>query len=567
MSFQHTDSIALSELEGRAPTHSDLESRGITSSKEKDFKEDVKETVADSPVDSDVLIRDGVQRKLGQRHIQMIAIAGTIGTGLFLGSGGALHTAGPLGALLAYVIVGTVTYSMICSLGEMTSFAPISGTFPHYAARWVDPALGFAVGWNFWYQSVTSIPTEITAATILLTFWDENINNQKIYTAVICVAVISINIFGVRAFGESEFIFSIIKILLIIALLIAGLIIDLGGGPSGERIGFRYWRNPGPFNRAGLVESNIATDQFLAFVQIFVQAAFSFGGMEAIAIAASETESPRRNVAKAIGRVFWRILIFYVFGILMIGMLVAYDDPALLTDTGNAAQSPFVIAMDRAGVKVFPHIINAAVFTSAFSAGNTTLYSSSRILYGLALRGQAPRFLTYCTKRGLPLFAVLISSSFAFLSFMRVSKGSEGVFEWLVNIVTIGSLISWLTINVTFLFFRRGMIAQGIDMRKNVYHNRYQPWLALWGVLWLSMFILVNGYAVFFQWNTTDFLVAYINIPIFAALYFGYKIIMRTKIWKPHEMDLITGIPSIEETELPREPPHTIGGKIAAVLF
>ncbi|KAG6909370.1 hypothetical protein DXG01_000809 [Tephrocybe rancida] len=361
----------------------------------------------------------------------------------------------------------------------MTTHAPISGTFPHYgeifqlpgglradevfiAARWVDPALGFAVGWNYFYSNAISTPSEISAAVLLLSFWDENKNHVAIYTAVIVVLMIAINIFGVRWFGESEFIFSLIKISLITGLILAGLAIDLGGGPTKDRIGFRYWKHPGALSGAGLV-SNVNTDRFLGILTVLIQAAFSFQGMELVAVAASETESPRRNIKKAVRRVFWRIFIFYFLGILMIGMLVAYDDPALLAGSGTAAQSPFVIAMNRAGVK--------------------------------------------------------------------------------------------------------GMKSQGMDVKNNYYHSPLQPYLAYWGVFWTLFFVLVNGFSVFFDFDAGDFLTSYLNIPIFVGLYLGYKLTKRTHVWKPEEMDFVTGIPSLEETELPEVPPKNTWQRIAGIIF
>jgi amino acid transporter len=300
---------------------------------------------------------------------------------------------------------------------------------------------------------------------------------------------------------------------------------------------------------------------------VIVQAAFSFQGMELVAIAASETESPRRNIAKAVRRVFYRILIFYMLGILVTGMLVPYTDDDLLQETGNAAQSPYVIAMTRAGIQVLPSIINAAVFTSAFSAGNSFLFCSSRILYGLALRGQAPRVFAKCTKNGLPIVAILTASAFSFLSFMNVTASSEQVFVWFVNLTTIGGFFAWWSINITFLQYYRGKKAQGFDRTKMVYYSKLQPWLSIWGVFWCSLFIIINGFAVFFDFNAPDFLVAYLNVPLFFSLYFGYKIIKRTKIWKPHQMDFVTGVPSHEETEKPEVPPVTFWQKVAAVLF
>lgn len=169
----------------------------------------------------------------------MIAIAGTIGTGLFFASGLALKHAGPLGALLAYALVGSVAYASLCSFCEMTTWAPISGTFPHFAERWVDPALGFAVGWNYFYTNAISTAVEIKAAVILMTYWDKNNHHAAYYTIAIVVLICSLNLFGVRWFGEAEFVFSTIKIMLIIVLLIVGLVIDLGGGSDHDRIGFR----------------------------------------------------------------------------------------------------------------------------------------------------------------------------------------------------------------------------------------------------------------------------------------------------------------------------------------
>jgi amino acid transporter len=195
-----------------------------------------------------------------------------------------LQGAGPLGALIAYALVGTVAYSSLCAIGEMTTWAPISGTFPHFAARWVDPALGFAVGWNYFYSNAISTPVEITAAVLLLSLWDTNTGPAHVagYTTVLCVLVCLVNIFGVRYFRESEFIFSLIKLTLIIVLIIAGLVVDLGGGPDHQRIGFAFWKNPGAVAGAGLEPDHINLDRFLGILGVLVQAAFSFQGMELV---------------------------------------------------------------------------------------------------------------------------------------------------------------------------------------------------------------------------------------------------------------------------------------------
>jgi amino acid transporter len=523
--------------------------------------------VADGKHQFDVASIDLVQRRLKQRHVQMIAIAGTLGTGLFLGSGKALSGAGPVGALIAYALVGSVAYSSLCSIGEMTSHAPISGTFPHFAARWVDPALGFAVGWNYFYTNVITVPVEITGAQILITYWDSNPNHAGIYTAIIIVFACATNIFGVRYFGEAEFMFSLIKLTMITGLILVGLVIDLGGGPDHHRLGFQYWKNPGILAGAQLEPQHVSLDRFLGILNVLVQASFSFQGMELVAIAASETENPRRNIAKAVRRVFFRILIFYILGIFITGLIVPYNDPNLLQSTGTAAQSPYVIAMTNAGIKVLPSIINAGVMTSAFSAANSFLFCSSRILYGLALRGQAPKIFARCTSSGLPLIAVGFSSIFAFLALMNIKSGSATVFNWFVNLSTVGGFFGWGSINLTYIFFHRGMKAQGIDRTKLYYWNHLQPWLSIWGLCWCIFFILINGFEIFWGFTAAGFLTAYVNIPLFFGLYFGYKIVKKTEVWKPEDMDFVTGIPSPEETEGPYYPPEGFWQKLAAILF
>ncbi|CAE6459590.1 unnamed protein product [Rhizoctonia solani] len=509
---------------------------------------------------------DQVQRRLKQRHVQMIAIAGTIGTGLFLGSGKALARAGPAGALLAYIHVGSIAYSSLCAVGEMTCFAPISGSFPHFAARWVDPAFGFAVGWNYFYTQCITVPVEVTAAQIILTFWDQSHTRGIAYTAIIIVLMCSINLFGVRYFGESEFFFAIIKLSLITGLILVGLVIDLGGGPDGDRRGFRYWKNPGAFNTY-LVDEPVSLGRFLALVGVLIQAAFSFQGMELVAIAASETENPRRNIAKAVRRVFYRIVVFYILGILVTGMIVPYNNPDLLQDTGTSAQSPYVIAIHLAKIKALPHIINACVFTSAFSAGNSFLFTASRILYGLAVRGQAPRIFTRCTKGGLPIVSVGFCSLFSLLAFMNVNTDGATVFNWLVNLTTIGGFFTWWSINITYVRFYQGLRAQGIDRKKFIYFSGLQPYLSYWGIFWTGLIIIINGFAVFFDFNASDFITCYINIPIFFALFIGWKLFKKTRFWKIQDMDFSTGIPTIEETEAPEVPPKNFGEKLFNIIF
>jgi amino acid transporter len=257
--------------------------------------------------------------------------------------------------------------------------------------------------------------------------------------------------------------FAALKILLIVGLIVAGIVVDLGGSPNGDRIGFRYWKNPGPFNEY-IVPGN--TGKFLGFWSSLISAAYSYANIQVVAIAGAETKNPRVIIPNAIRMTFWRVLIFYVVSILIVGMLVPSNDPNLGISTGDAQQSPFVIAFQRAGIKVLPSIINAIVCTSAFSCGSACVFLASRTLYGLAEDEQAPKFLLRTNRFGTPYFAVGASLIFMPLVYLSLGSNSSVVFGWFVNITTIAGLIGWLVIEITYLRFYYALKVQGIDRER-----------------------------------------------------------------------------------------------------
>ncbi|KAJ7765332.1 amino acid permease/ SLC12A domain-containing protein [Mycena metata] len=525
-------------------------------------------------VDVNTGLYDGLQRDMKQRHVQMIALAGTLGTGLFLGSGKAIAHAGPAGALLAYMHVGTICYCMLMSLGEIMCYMPISGGYIHFAARFIDPAMGFALGWLQWYGGIIALPTEIISATLIIGFWDSGPEGAGMakshlagYLALLLFLCAAVNFLGVRWFGESEFAFAIIKISLVIGCIISGLVIDLGGGPGHHRIGFRYWKEPGAFAQY-LVPGN--TGVFLGWFQTLLQAAFAYLGMESLAITAAEVKNPRHALAKAVRRVFYRILMFYIFGILVVGMLVPSDDKNLLQSTGTAASSPFVLAMTRVDLKLCSKaVINAGVLTSAFSAGNSALYGSSRIIYGLALRGQAPRVLAKTTKSGLPIVSLASSAIWMLLSYMALTNGASTVLNWLSNLTSILGFCTWGIISWTYIRFYHGLQAQGIDRTKFVYWNRFQPYPAYWALAWSIIIIVFNGWSVFIHghWSVSDFIIAYINLPIFGILYVVYKVVRKSKMVAPEDMDFHSNVPPPETLDFDEPEPTTFWGKLWAWLF
>jgi len=496
-----------------------------------------------------------LHRQLKNRHIAMISIGGVIGTGLFLGTANSLQNGGPLGLLLGYLIVGTICYSVMISLGEMIAYLPIPGGHIKLAERFVDGAFSFTMGWNYWYNWTIILPAELSAAAVLVNFWDKNTKLNSLWIIICLIVVVSINFLGAGAYGEAEFIFASIKVITIVGLLILGMILDLGGGPDGDRIGFRYWENPGPFVQFHGISG--AWGRFLGLWAVMTQAAFSFIGTEIVAIAAGEAKNPRRNLPKAIRRVYIRILLFYIGGVFIIGLLVPSNDPNLGLGKGTAAASPFVIAIKRSGIKVLPHIINGCLLTSAWSAASSDMYTSSRALYGLAVAGNAPAIFMRTNRRGLPWVALMVSTVFAFLAFMGVQSGSGKVFGWFANMTAVAGLMSWFGISVTYIRFYAGTKAQGLDRLTLPYYSNLQPYAAWYGAISCLIICFFSGWTVFLKdnWDTATFVTNYFPLALFPILYVGAKWWKRTSMLDPSEMDFHSGLAEIEADTYDEPPP------------
>ncbi|RAL64634.1 hypothetical protein DID88_001667 [Monilinia fructigena] len=384
-----------------------------------------------------------LQRRLKSRHLQMIAIGGTIGTGLFIGSGSAIASSGPAGALIAYAFVGTLVYSVMMSLGEMATFIPIPGAFTLYAARFVDPSLGFAMGWIYWFSWAITYALELTATGLIIQYWAPQLN-IGIFIGVFWVVITGVNFLPVSFFGEIEFWFSLIKVITVLGFLIFGICIDAGAGKQGY-LGFHNWGHPGAF-APYLINPENQSPNSSDFGLYLSKQDFHTKELNWWVFAAGETENPRKNVPAAIRKTFFRILFFFVGTIFFIGLLVPYDNPQLLSGGSDAAASPFVIAAKLAGIKTLPGLINAVLLFVVLSAANSNVYSGSRILVGLAEGQCAPRFFLKTSKSGVPYYAVAFSAAFGLLAFMNESAGGGTAFEWLQNISSVAGFISWACI-------------------------------------------------------------------------------------------------------------------------
>ena len=466
----------------------------------------------------------------------------------------------------------------------MFCYLPLKGaSIPYFVSRFVEPSLAFADGWNYWYAYAILVAAEATAGAIVLQYWT-TVVPVGVWIAIILIVILILNIIAVGFFGEAEFWFASIKLITIIGLIIVSIVIFFGGGPNEDRLGFRYWKTENGWSAFNPYLVSGSTGRFLAYWTAFVKAGFAFiTSPELIALASGETMAPRRNIPKAARRYVWRLAIFYGLGSLAIGVIVPRNNNRLLSPQSNAAASPFVIGIQLAGIHVLNHIINAAILTSAWSAGNAFVYSGSRVLYSMALNGQAPWVFKYTTKRGVPWAAVLFTWAFGCLAFLNVSQNGANVFQWFSNISTISGFIAWIVIFITYLRFRKAMIFNNM-FDQLPYKTSLQPYATYFVLLIISVLTLTNGFQVFFpsEWSVANFLAAYITIPIFLALYLGHKIYFATVqalkgeswdgtqksgsfakrwfssiIWatKMSEIDVMTGKREMDELEALDEPP------------
>ncbi|KAH7220483.1 amino acid permease/ SLC12A domain-containing protein [Fusarium redolens] len=496
-----------------------------------------------------------LHRRLNNRQIQLIAAGGSIGTALFISIGGGLAKGGAGNLLICYIFYSLILALVNNSIAEMSTYMPVAGGFIRLAGNWVDDALGFMAGWNFFLYEALLIPFEITALTSVIAFWDPDTLNPG-PTAGVCAAVIAayafINVLAVGFYGEFEFWLSGGKIVLIFILFAFTFVTMCGGNPAHDAYGFRHFAS-------GSFSTYLSTGpkgHFEGFLAALFSAGFTIVVPEYISMVSAEAQRPSIYIRNAFKTVYYRFCIFFVFGALAVGISSAHDDPKLTEiyfgsgGTGNAASSPYVIAMQNLGISGLPHVVNFLILTSIFSAGNTYTYAATRALYSLALAGRAPRFLTYCNRRGIPVWCFCVTMLFPFLSFLQCANGSAEVLNWLVSIVTGGALINFLVISITFINYYKACVAQGVDRKTRPYYGYFQPYGAYIALAVQTLIILTYGYYAFRPtWSTEIFFQNYSMQILAVVLFVGWKLVKRTRYVRPIEVDLVWERPEIDAYE------------------
>ncbi|GMA61343.1 gamma-aminobutyrate permease [Alicyclobacillus fastidiosus] len=409
----------------------------------------------------------------------------------------------------------------------MATHIPSAGSFELYATRFVDPALGFAMGWNYWLGWATTIPAELSAGSLVMKYWFPH-SSPILWSSIFLIIMLLLNIFSARGYAEGEYWFSIIKVATIIVFIILGLAMIVGI-IGGHAVGFHNFDLGGtPFHGG-----------FLSFFSVFLVAGFSFSGTELVALTSGESAHPKKNVPRAVRQIFWRILIFYVIAIFIIGMIVPYTDPSLLKASSNIAVSPFTLVFERAGLAMAAAVMNAVILTSVLSCGNASLYASSRMLWALAKEGKAPRMFAKVNSKGVPMNSLILATIIGALAFLSSLYGSGVVYTWMLNATGLTVFIAWLGVSLSHYRFRKAYIAQGKDLNKLVYKAKGYPVGPMFAVFLCTVCILGQGYSAFTSGpiNWVGVIATYCGIPIFLVLWLGYKIIKKTKVVSLMECD------------------------------
>ena len=471
-----------------------------------------------------------LQRRLHSRHLAMIAIGGAIGTGLFLASGKTISQAGPGGAIVAYGLIGLMVFLLMQSLGEMSTYLPVAGSFGEYGTRFISPSFGFAAGWNFWFNWAITVAAELAAAALVMKFWFRDTPGWM-WSAIFLTLLVLLNALSARAYGEGEFWFALIKVVTVVVFLVLGVLI-IFGIMGGKSPGFENWtKGEAPFVDGGL-----------GILAIFMVAGFSFQGTELVAVAAGETEDPEQTVPKAIRTIFWRILLFYIGTIAVIGFLVSYMDPNLLrNDETDVAYSPFTLVFDRAGIAAAASVINAVILTSILSAGNSGLYASTRMLYALSRQGNAPAFLGRTNSRGVPVPALAVTAAIGAACFVSFLIGDDATYTWLVNASGLAGFITWMGVAWSHYKFRKAFLAQGHSLEELPYRAKWYPAGPLLAMAMCAIVIVGQSYEAFDAEKGLDVMTLlshYFWLPLFLGVWAIHKLVTRAPKVQPIEADL-----------------------------
>jgi len=442
-----------------------------------------------------------LHRALKNRHIQMIAIGGAIGVGLFLGSAQAIHKAGP-GLVVSYAVGGVVIFFIMRALGELLLYRPVSGSFATYADEFVGPWAGFMTGWSYWFMWVVVGMAELTAVGVYVHWWFPGIP-QWVPALIALGLLYSANLIAVRLFGELEFWFAMIKVVTIVAMIVIGLAVILfKTGDLGQTASFSNLWTHGGFFPMGILGVVLALQMVM----------FAYQGVELVGVTAGEADNPEKVLPDAINKVIYRILIFYIGTLLIIMSLVAWDQL-------SPSVSPFVFVFEKIGIPAAAGIVNFVVITAAASSCNSGVFSTGRMLYTLAKVGQAPRAFGKVSSQRVPAAAITASAALMLIGVALNYIVPERVFAYVTSISLVGSLWTWALIAISHLGYRKAVAAG--EARPVVFRMPGSPYTNWFVVAFL---VLV---AIFLSLDASTRVALYVAPVWFIILGIGYQVAKR----------------------------------------
>ncbi|XCB30212.1 amino acid permease [Arcanobacterium hippocoleae] len=458
--------------------------------------------------------RTHLERRLTSAQISMIALSGALGTGLFLGAGSTISFAGPA-TVISYMLAGSLALAVVCALAELVCAHPVPGGHGAIAAFHLGKLGGYVTRWNFAITMLTAVGAEVTATATYFQHWFPDLN-LGLGTVLCSVFIISLNLATVRLYGTAEYWFSMIKVTAIIVFILLGLSVILFGWPADSNpIGLNYLSNVTTSD--GL--SGFAPYGISGILLAACMAVFSFGGIENVSVSAAESEHPQRDIPRAAGTMIWRLLIFYVFAILVIAALQPWT--TTVANSGNADASPFVLVLDEVGIAGAGHIMNAILIIAALSAANGCLYSGSRMIHSLALDKMAPNFASHTSDSGSPRGAVLLATACFFVASALSIWSPDHAFMILYGCATVGILLTWVLVMVTHLKFRKDWNVRKLPKLR----------VRLWGAPVTNWLVIMASIAIFIALYACNLLpiAFYAGVPYLIILIGSYFILNKIR--------------------------------------
>ncbi|KAL7320162.1 hypothetical protein PS15m_000082 [Mucor circinelloides] len=490
------------------------------------------ESTSASSLESQEFEKPVLKRSLKARHLAMISLGGVIGQGLFLSAGGNLNRAGPAGALIAYAIIGFIVFWVTFSLGEMATYIPVSGSFTVFCRRFVDKSFGTTIGYNYFMCWSIIVAAELVALPLVMSFWTKAVPDWA-WSGIFLVIIYLLNMLGARSYGEAEYWFSAIKIIAVLVFIIVGCITSgglIGNTDPHEVYGFKYWSNPGAFSNGAL-----------GVVNAFVLASFSMQGTEIVGITAGECENPLKQVPRAIKNVFWRIIIFYLGSVFVMGMLIPYDDPRNLSAGAGAVTSPFTIVFEKAGLNSVAHIMNAVILITVLSCANSGMYVSSRMLCALSKEGLAHPKFGYINKRGVPVWSLTLTGIIGLVTFATSFIPGKALFIVLTDLSGIAGFVTWGGICLAHYRFRKALKYHGRSVAQLPIKAPFHPFGDIFGMIACVVIALMAGYSYFVPADPVGLIGNYGGLIAVAILFIVLKIYTKSKLIPISEIDVDSG--------------------------